>query len=182
MTTLEASIPLDVIPPNVTCTGPIVLSPALAEELDPQLYAWMKQKPTILINLGSAYTYSIKATNEAIGAVQRVLQNTDVQILWKYKITASVAEVFDWEKAMKPLVHTGRVHVSNWLTIDPPALLQSGLISLFVGHGGSNGYHEGIECVFNLLPFSVNFRSCLVLSLAFSTWRVLTRNVGLVYQ
>lgn len=49
-----AAIPVDYVPKNVTCAGPIVLSSAPANEQDPELAAWLKGAPTILINLGSS--------------------------------------------------------------------------------------------------------------------------------
>lgn len=144
-TTENATIPVDVVPPNVTCTGPIVLSPVRVEDHDPELVVWMKQRRTVLINLGTAYVYSIAHTRAMIGAIQLVLEQSDVQVLWKYKPSPNIASKFDWEKEVEGLIATGRVKISQWFTVDPPALLQSGLISLFVSHGGANGYHESIE-------------------------------------
>lgn len=53
MNTEGAAIPVDVIPANVTCAGPIVLSSAPAAEQDAEMAAWVKRAPTVLINLGS---------------------------------------------------------------------------------------------------------------------------------
>lgn len=52
-TTEGAMIPLDFVPPNITCAGPILLSGAPASQQDPELAAWLKRAPTVLINLGS---------------------------------------------------------------------------------------------------------------------------------
>jgi hypothetical protein len=52
-TTEGAMIPLDFVPPNITCAGPILLSGAPASQQDPELAAWLKKAPTVLINLGS---------------------------------------------------------------------------------------------------------------------------------
>lgn len=147
-----ASVPVDVIPPNVTCTGPIVLSPASAESSDLELVQWLQRKPTILVNLGSAFRYGIRQTESMIATIRKLLDTSEYQILWKYSISPHVETVFDWQQAVKPLVDTGRVRVSTWLTVDPPALLQSSYISAFVTHGGANGYHEALEYV--LLTFS----------------------------
>jgi hypothetical protein len=48
-----AMIPVDFVPPNVACAGPILLSGAPATEQDPETAAWLKRSPTVLINLGS---------------------------------------------------------------------------------------------------------------------------------
>lgn len=53
MTTDGAAIPVDVVPANVTCAGPIVLDAAPAEEQDPEMARWLKKAPTVMINLGS---------------------------------------------------------------------------------------------------------------------------------
>lgn len=53
MTTEGASIAVDVVPPNVTCAGPIYLSSGSAADQDPELAAWLKKAPTILLNLGT---------------------------------------------------------------------------------------------------------------------------------
>lgn len=58
MDTAGASIPLEVIPGNVTAAGPMVLSSAPVAEQDPELAAWLEKAPTVLINLGSYYTVS----------------------------------------------------------------------------------------------------------------------------
>jgi hypothetical protein len=58
MDTAGASIPLEVIPGNVTAAGPIVLSSAPVAEQDPELAAWLEKAPTVLINLGSHYAVS----------------------------------------------------------------------------------------------------------------------------
>lgn len=58
MTTEGATIPVDFIPPNVTCAGPMVLSAAPAIEQDSHMVDWLTKGPTILINLGSSVIVS----------------------------------------------------------------------------------------------------------------------------
>jgi hypothetical protein len=53
MHTEGAAIPVDVVPENVTSAGPILVHSAPAEQQDPEMVAWMKRAPTVLINLGS---------------------------------------------------------------------------------------------------------------------------------
>jgi hypothetical protein len=55
MTTNGVSIPLDVVPANVTCAGPILLSVAPAQEQDHELTQWVQRSPTVLIALGSGF-------------------------------------------------------------------------------------------------------------------------------
>lgn len=56
MQTDGATIPVDVVPANVTAAGPMLLSQAPAEDQDPELAAWVARAPTVLINLGSLFT------------------------------------------------------------------------------------------------------------------------------
>ena len=149
-TTPAATINVDFIPENVTCTGPITLSAPSAQgeegqnEEEVALLRWLRQKPTVLINLGSAFTYSRSQTAQMIAGIQRVLEKTpDLQVLWKYKASANLVD-YDWESLVAPLQATQRVKVMQWLTIDPTALLESGDIVAFVTHGGANGFHESI--------------------------------------
>lgn len=51
--TQNAMIPIEVLPPNVTCAGPIILSGPPADQQDPETATWLKKAPTVLINLGS---------------------------------------------------------------------------------------------------------------------------------
>ena len=139
-----ASVPVEYIPRNVTCTGPIVFSPAAAAEQDPELVSWLGKRPTVLINIGSANYWSIPQTRQMVAALADVLEKTDVQILWKYKPLEDIE--WDWEGALRPLFGNDRIRIEvGWLSIDPPALLQSGNIAAFVTHGGANAYHEGLE-------------------------------------
>ena len=142
-TTSAATIPVDFVPENVTCTGPITVSATTAEEQDRELLQWIRQKPTVLINLGSAFTYSRTQTRQMIEGIQRVLETTDLQVLWKYKASVNLVD-FDWPSLVEQLQATQRVKVMQWLTIDPTALLETGDIAAFVTHGGANGFHESI--------------------------------------
>lgn len=142
-TTHALTVPVDFVPENVTCAGPITLAAASAEEQDADLMQWVRQKPTVFINLGSAFTYGRAQTRIMVEGIRQVLQDTDIQILWKYKVSTNIPDL-DWESLMIPLEATGRVKVTQWLSIDPFSLMESGHISAFVTHGGANGFHEGI--------------------------------------
>lgn len=59
MHTDGAAVPLDAIPSNVTCTGPIFMLSAPAAEQDTEVAAWLKLAPTMLVNLGSSIRVNI---------------------------------------------------------------------------------------------------------------------------
>lgn len=144
-TTPAATIPVDFVPQNVSCAGPMVLSAAPASEQDAELVQWIQQKPTVLINLGSAFTYSISQTREMAEGIRLVLEsNPDIQIVWKYRLSPNVVD-FDWQAVIEPLEATQRVRATQWLSVDPSSLMETGHIVAHVTHGGAGGYHESIS-------------------------------------
>ncbi|KAK7415566.1 hypothetical protein QQX98_005812 [Neonectria punicea] len=141
-TTVGAMIPVDFLPPNVTCAGPILLSGAPASQQDPELAAWLKRAPTVLINLGSNLAYDeTRATVMAV-AIAGVLSEIDVQILWKFNKMGTYSD--DVLLPLKPHLDSNRLRMPNWLVADPSSLLETGDIVASVHHGGSNCYHEAI--------------------------------------
>ncbi|KAI0202027.1 hypothetical protein F4808DRAFT_450008 [Astrocystis sublimbata] len=140
-----ASIPLDFIPRNVTCAGPITLSLGTVSEQDEELAGWLTEAPTstILVNLGSGYEFSEKNAIMMAEAIAKVLRATKLQVLWKIKKESSYEDGF--LDPLRPFVEAGRVKVERWLAADPSSLLESGHIIASVHHGGSGCYHEAIS-------------------------------------
>lgn len=155
-TTQGASTPVDVIPQNVTCTGPIVLDAAPAAEMDPELVAWMANGVdaasgsygrTLLIQLGSSVIYSLEQAEVMAQAIRHALvEFPGTKALWKLrtdpldsvKIRAAV------DAHLEGLVGD-RVRIVDWLVVDPVSLLETGHIAAIVHHGGSNCFHEAIS-------------------------------------
>ncbi|CAH0055755.1 unnamed protein product [Clonostachys solani] len=142
MTTDGVSIPLDVVPANVTCAGPILLSVAPAQEQDPELTQWVQRSPTVLIALGSGFKYPVDYAQAMTGAVADVLSKTDLQVLWKFDKDGDYSD--DVLAPLQPFIKTGRLRMLKWLTMDIMSLLESGGITAFVHHGGSNCFNEGL--------------------------------------
>ncbi|KAK8050853.1 hypothetical protein PG993_002238 [Apiospora rasikravindrae] len=123
------NIPVDIVPPNVTCTGPMVISVAPAAKQDAELTAWLARGgkgKTIFINLGSSISeYNSEQASTMAAAIRATLEkHTDVQL--------------------SDLIASGRVRISGWLNVDPVSLLETGDIVASVHHGGSNCYHEAV--------------------------------------
>ncbi|KAJ3537421.1 hypothetical protein NM208_g6321 [Fusarium decemcellulare] len=137
-----AMIPVDFLPPNVTCAGPILLSAAPASQQDPELATWLKRAPTVLINLGSNLAYDEARAAAMSMAIAEVLSKTGVQILWKFNKLGEYPD--DVLLPLKPYHDIGRLRTPNWLLADPSSLLETGDIIASVHHGGSNCYHEAI--------------------------------------
>ncbi|KAK8136970.1 hypothetical protein PG984_004910 [Apiospora sp. TS-2023a] len=144
-----ASIPLDYIPPNVTCVGPLFLSSPPAAEQDPELAAWLHQDntSTVLVNLGGSVTYDEQRAEAFTKALSSLLDSRPgLQVLWKFQKarTADYAEEETFRKIGQRHLESGRLRIVNWLDVDPIALLETGRVAAFVHHGGSGSYHEGI--------------------------------------
>lgn len=144
---------------NVTSCGPILLPEPRIEDSDPKLLAWLKQGPTVLINLGSHIRMDDSMAQEFAAAL-RVLLNSrpDVQVLWKLKRKGGIdirssgkldlgsgVVTADSLKAIEREIKSGRVRVEEWLSVDPVAVLQSGCVVCSVHHGGSNSFHEALR-------------------------------------
>ncbi|KAJ2996360.1 hypothetical protein NUW58_g990 [Xylaria curta] len=138
-----ASIPFDLVPQNVTCTGPMTLSLSTVADQDAELAGWLEGAPTVLVNLGSGFGYSETQAVAMAQALAKVLEDTIFQVLWKFQTEDDYDDKY--MEPLAPFVNDGRVRVERWLAADPPALLESGHIITSVHHGGSGCYHEALS-------------------------------------
>lgn len=157
---IEADFPLTVIPENVKAVGPIILASASAVEQDAELATWIKKAPTVMINLGSHVDYDEKAAREMVGAIKILLEQTDVQVLWKFNKRkdkdGAVAVDFPMDFVKNMLGgNIERLRMTKWLSIDPPAMLETGNIAAAVTHGGASSFYEAMMLVILFLPESV---------------------------
>lgn len=151
-TTKGASIPVQVVPQNVTCTGPIVLDAAPAAEQDPDLVAWMadgaegssgrasRAGKILLVNLGSSVVYSRQQAETMANALREALAKyPGTKVLWKLRTDprdrAEIHTAVD--TLLGNVVGGDRLRVSEWLTVDPVSLLETGHVVASVHHGGS---------------------------------------------
>jgi UDP:flavonoid glycosyltransferase YjiC (YdhE family) len=139
----ETDFKLPFIPPNIIACGPILIPSYPLEEIEPDLFTWLKQKPTVLVNLGSHYN-GTKDFNRNLAMAIRILLSKvpDIQVLWKYKPNAegvdpALAEI------LSPV--SSSVKVIAWLKAEPISLLCSGHIIASLHHGGANAYFENIH-------------------------------------
>ncbi|KAI0814648.1 hypothetical protein GGR55DRAFT_632668 [Xylaria sp. FL0064] len=144
-----ASTPLDVIPQNVTLTGPIILSLAPAEEEAPALTEWLARAPTMLISLGSLFIWTEAHAIAMAQAIAHVLNwRSDLQILWKFRkapYDASGATYGDdFLTPLRPFLENGRLKIESWLDVQPVSLLETGHIVASVHHGGAGCYSEAL--------------------------------------
>ncbi|KAF5594994.1 2-hydroxyacylsphingosine 1-beta-galactosyltransferase [Fusarium pseudocircinatum] len=141
--TQGAMIPVEVLPPNVTCAGPIILSGPPANHQDPETATWLKKAPTVLINLGSNLAYDESRAEVMAIAIAALLSTTDYQVLWKFNKLGDFSA--DCLVNLKPYLDNERLKMPSWLVADPASLLDTGNFVTSVHHGGSNCYHEALS-------------------------------------
>lgn len=143
----EGSLPIRSLPKNMITCGPLVLDHGkqLLSQQDPELASWLQRAPTVLINLGSIVKYDALSAQAIVSALLPVFEQTDVQVLWKFRPLASIKDENFTKQIFKPIqqyVDNGRMRAESWLTVDPPTLLMTGNIVLSVHHGGASSFNE----------------------------------------
>lgn len=103
---------------------------------------WLQRAPTVLINLGSSVNYDEKSATEMARAIQELLKNSSIQVLWKFNKRREYSDVF--LEDLKELMAHQRLRLEKWIKIDPASLLETGNVVLSVHHGGANCYHEAV--------------------------------------
>ncbi len=135
-------MPLVEIPRNVTLVGPINMAGLEENTVSAQnLVDWIKG-PTVLISLGSGFKYTELRARTMLGAIRGILQETDVQVLWKMVKLEAFDDEF-LEAALKEF--PGRLRIENWLELELSTLLQLEEIVVFVHHGGAGCFHDALE-------------------------------------
>jgi hypothetical protein len=139
---LEADFPMSVLPDHAIACGPIYLKTAPVAKQDPEMAAWLKERPTIMINQGSHADYSEEGAKEMLEALRYVFDTTDQQVLWKFKKRSDYSD--DFQEIVATELKNGRLKLTPWIKADPSAILESGEIALSVHHGGANSYFEAV--------------------------------------
>jgi hypothetical protein len=109
---------------------------------DPELAAWLTQAPTVLINLGSTVDYSADSARELLRAIKTLLENSKVQVLWKFNKRGEYSNDIFLEVSKE--IKDGRLRVEKWLGIEPAAMMETGNIVASVHHGGANCFFEAV--------------------------------------
>ncbi|KAF5649121.1 2-hydroxyacylsphingosine 1-beta-galactosyltransferase [Fusarium tjaetaba] len=135
-------IPVEVLPPNVACAGPIIRSGPPADLQDPGTATWLKKAPTVLFNLSSNLAYDKSPAEVMAIAIAALLSSTDYQVLWKFNKLGYFSDNFLVH--LKPYLENERLKMPSWLVADPASLLDTGNIVTSVHHGGSNCFHEAL--------------------------------------
>ncbi|UNI13378.1 hypothetical protein JDV02_000127 [Purpureocillium takamizusanense] len=144
----EIDFPFDVMPKHMIPCGPILKPTQAIGDADPDLAKWLARRPTVFVNLGTHASVTEKKAVEMAKALRHLLQraekrHTQLQVLWKlhrrgdYELS-SLSDVL----GEKWLEH---VRITDWLDVEPTAVLESGYIACSVNHGGANSFFEAIS-------------------------------------
>lgn len=140
----ELDFPMQVRSTTFGC-GPIALPKRPVSELDPDMDGWLRRDgmKTLLINLGTHHAMDSMHALEIARALKQMLDRvSDLQILWKIKLTDD-RQQGDIEDVFGPdLVAKKMIRMERWLKADPVALLDTGKVIAQVHHGGANTYFE----------------------------------------
>ena len=138
------------VPDNILPCGPILLPTASVERQNPNMARWLKQAPTILVNLGTLYAPEPSVAQHIATGLKTFLDSwkgEKVQILWKLpKHPRDEDNVY--AKSIAPLtreVVEGSVQIQPWFEVEPLAMLETGNIVCSVHHGGANSWYEAIQ-------------------------------------
>lgn len=150
-----------VIPENIVPCGPITPEPGagVLGDRDPKLGSWLKEAPTVLVNLGTHVEYSQKKVARFGDMVALLLERTDVQVLWKIKREKnSTSSSEDLLSILSTQLASNRLRVVDWIP-DLASVLDTGRIVCAVHHGGASSFHESLALVPPFLYFLPSCRS-----------------------
>ena len=129
------------VPRKVFGVGPILLPIQPVAASDPELEEWLKAHPTILINLGThAVTDSESAIEMALSIATILMENPNLQILWKLKYDYTSNTKFN--QILSLAIGSNRLRITSWLVTESTSILSSPTILASVHHGGANSYFE----------------------------------------
>ncbi|KAL4866961.1 hypothetical protein BDV12DRAFT_198689 [Aspergillus spectabilis] len=138
------------VPDNVVACGPILLPVAPVKTQDPEMFTWLHQAPTVLINLGTLYAPDPSVVREIALGVESFLKSPsgqNIQVLWKLpKHPHDQDEVYN--QSITPLqkqLDSDQVRIRSWFEVEPLAMLETRQVVCSVHHGGANSWYEAIQ-------------------------------------
>lgn len=143
--------PFSVVPSHIVSCGPIVRPAPPVEEVDPDLAAWLKRRPTVYVNLGTHASYDDDTAAQLAGALRVLLvegkkKGEELQVLWKLKKQEEDKQPgFTTLLALIGPEWKDHVRIVEWLHAEPISILESGSVICSVNHGGANSYFEAVR-------------------------------------
>ena len=126
-------------PRNLRLYGPIVLDSGPVRNLDPQLADWLDAGPTVLMSMGTHFTYT-KAQVRVILRAYLAALDPKTRVLWKLPNHSSFNDVID--ELLPGVEHKERFMIVDWIPVDPFSIMTHRNVMALVHHGGANSYFE----------------------------------------
>lgn len=140
-----ASLPVSVVPKNVTCVGPMIVQEPPAAEQAPALVAWLARGPTIVINLGNHISYDEKRAVAMSKALAMLMdERPKLQAVWKFKKDRVDYPDEVYQSIIKRHIDDGRLRMVSWLDVNPLCMMQTGHIVASVHHAGAGSYNDAL--------------------------------------
>ncbi|PKS13400.1 hypothetical protein jhhlp_000171 [Lomentospora prolificans] len=150
----------DFFPDYIVPCGPIIRPTDPVAAADPDLAAWLDRGPTVYVNLGTHLKATPTEATEMAHAYRAVLDYArehnlgPLQILWKIgrkHVDGEKLEQDNFDGSWKPVLDTlrpeldaGRMRLTDWVTVEPGSVLQSGRIVCSIHHGGASSFYEAL--------------------------------------
>lgn len=156
---------------KIVCCGPILNSAVSLRESDPELTSWAEQGPVVYINFGTLCRLQEGEVVEMSRALRALLDkgSPNLRILWKLARETKRAPEYGtgpgsavYEILGKEIAQD-RVRIVDWIRTQPASLLESGLVTCAITHGGASSFYEAVLYVASL-PLSNHFSHVLRMS------------------
>ena len=126
-------------PNNLRLYGPIVLDSASLQDLDPHLSKWLDAAPTVLMSMGTHFTYT---ENQVRAVLRGFLTALDpkTRVLWKLPRLSSFKNIID--ELLPEAEDKERFMIVDWIPVDPFSVMTHKNVVTLIHHGGANSYFE----------------------------------------
>ena len=126
-------------PTNLRLYGPIVLDGVPVRDLDPQLADWLDAGPTVLMSMGTHFTY-IEAQVRAVLRGFLTVLDPKTRFLWKLPHCSAFNDIID--ELLPGAGDKERFTIVDWIPVDPFSIMTHRNVMTLVHHGGANSYFE----------------------------------------
>ena len=123
-------------PSNMRLYGPIVPD---SVSLDPQLSSWLDTAPTVLMSIGTHFSYTKTQVRAILRGFLTAL-GQKARVLWKLPQNSSFQDIID--ELLPRSEDKERFMVVDWIPVDPFSVMTHRNVATLVHHCGSNSYFE----------------------------------------
>jgi hypothetical protein len=107
-------------PSNLRLYGPIVLDSVPVRDLDPQLSDWLDAAPTVLMSMGTHFTYTKTQVRAILRGFLTAL-DPKTRVLWKLPHCSSFKDIID--ELLPETEDKERFMIVDWIPVDPFSIM-----------------------------------------------------------